>query len=81
MQQRMLTVAEAASQIGVSTRTAYLYIRQRRLLATRVGPGTTRVTQAAIDEFLFNCTDRPTPICPCQHGADTFLAAPEISTA
>lgn len=61
----MFTVAQAAQQIGVCERTAWDYVAKRRLLATRIGPRKTRITQASIDEFLFNCTDQRTPACPC----------------
>jgi hypothetical protein len=62
----MFTVAEAAQQIGVCERTAWSYVQQRRLCATRISPRRTRVTQAAIDEFLFNCTDKPgAAVCCC----------------
>lgn len=72
----MFTVAQAAQQIGVCERTAWYYVAERRLCATRIGPRKTRVTQAAIDEFLFNCTDQPGgPICSC---SDTSDAIPDM---
>ena len=66
------TVREAAEQIGVCENTARTYIKQRRLMATRISPKVIRVSQAAIDEFLFNCTDRPASAGP-DHHTDVFL--------
>lgn len=69
---RLLTIREAAAQIGVCEGTARNYIRQGRLLATRISSSRIRVSQAAIDQFIFNCTDQPATVCACPH-ADVIM--------
>lgn len=59
----LFTVREAGREIGVCERTAWTYIKQRRLRTTRLSTGLTRVSQAAINDFLRDCESESEPLC------------------
>lgn len=49
---RLLTVAETAQILQLSTKQIYRLIRQDALPAVRLGPGSLRVDPSDLEEFL-----------------------------
>jgi excisionase family DNA binding protein len=51
MQQRLLTVPQAASEMGLSARTVWAWVYQRKIGVVRLGRAV-RVPQKSIDELI-----------------------------
>lgn len=51
MAQRLLTVKQAADEMGLSARTIWAWVYARKLSAVRLGRAV-RIPQAAIDELI-----------------------------
>jgi len=48
----LITVGDAASLLGISTKRIYQLIETGRLETLKLGPRTTRITRASLDAFL-----------------------------
>lgn len=58
----MLSVAEAASYVGVSTKTIYRALETRRLKHARIGQSKCyRIRSAWLDDWINECTVEPEP--------------------
>lgn len=63
-----MTVAEAATQLGIASKTVHELCRLRKIGHLRVGPrgGRIVITQAHLDEYRAACEVHPVPDAPEQ---------------